>query len=488
MVFDRRKPRILVGPYEGPDRGFIGLLVLTPQVWIASASLGMAGAGLASRMLALLVLQEEHPLLHAIRVPTNASPPMAFLLSGGRWTDLRQQRFPDEVYLEIERVASAIRDACPGFVQAFATALGGERPSGWESPSVVPSFAEAPDETFSVAPPLPHVSIDSDALGRWGTEEFMFHLMHIDYKNDRYMEALSEDELLQRAVDAVINAIDFDGPSRMITDVNNEDHLQAMAWLAEVIEELRIRRGDLPDDFVESLVRESGLQVSPAVTGRALRWIWSQRFRTIVGGLAKFGQEEHIRAAYHSGAVRLTPASHYDADLDLNRAQRGTELEVRHEIDVKRSTFNLLDENRKLLHANIQIHRATGSKRSPTDAYLFCGANRITARLFHDFGHACLIIHDRDEFVRRLADAAKSKLFGWSMESFRVTYFDGFEPLAESAVPIFFKEAKYRYQAEHRVAWFPPEPMFALQPLILEVGPLTDIAEIVCLSDFALVQ
>jgi hypothetical protein len=437
---------------------------------------------LASRILAVLTLQEDHPLIHPIVIPTVPTPACAFFLPNGYWSDQRNVQFPEHVKAEDERIATVIREEHSGYVTNMAAALAGKRPHGWSSLPLGLGFTD-PDDECSVAPPLPSVLVDEEALGEWGTPEFFGQLVGLDYKRERYLAGLTGENLNQRAADAVLNAYDYVGESQLIVDPNSQGHVEALARLGEVMEELRLRHGRVPDGWYQDIANQWGLKAGSKTTARALAWIQAhQGLHT--DGVVKYGKLVHLRDALEHGRFLVKPASMYAGDPSLNRAQAADELTITYDVDVKRTRFEILNEEGTQEAGNLSPIRAVVTKRSPTDVYVFCTSRLISARLFHDFeSNGCLLVRDRETFLKRLAGATNLALSGWEMLAFDVGYFDAFARTAADAQPLFSKPVKYRYQHEHRVVWLPPSPRFDLPPIWVEIGCLADIAEIINVED-----
>ncbi len=88
------------------------------------------------------------------------------------------------------------------------------------------------------------------------------------------------------------------------------------------------------------------------------------------------------------------------------------------------------------------------------------------------------MIHDPQEFGRRLADAVGRHHPGWRFSCGDVEYFDPLQVSVHEVEPLTWKHFRYAYQREYRLAWVPSSPRHDLTALDISVGSLTDIAEI----------
>ena len=68
---------------------------------------------------------------------------------------------------------------------------------------------------------------------------------------------------------------------------------------------------------------------------------------------------------------------------------------------------------------------------------------------------------------------------GWDRSVGEVEYYDPLMVRPQEVSPPMSKHFRYTYQKEVRFAWVPPSNIGHLEPLQLDIGPLTDIAELV---------
>lgn len=489
-VAQQLQTNILLGPYRGPEKGFLAGLWFYDKgpepAWMGLSKPEHATEVLASRMLALLALQQEFPLIHPVVVPTAPCPASAFFLPDGLWYDLRPVNFPETVRAEVERVAAALRTDHSEYVQDVTAALTGRRPARF---GAIPADWGMIDPTneFSWAPPPPPVEVLPAALDKFGTPEFFYQLVSIDYRRERYLEALPDNELTDRAADAMLNVYDFSEAQKLDVNLDDQATVQALSRMGEVMEEVRLRRGEISADWYRELAKRWGLPKTPDKIRAALAGIRKHSSSLpeggIADGVAKYGEVSHMEEALERGRFLISPASRYTEDPSLNRAQSAVELEFEYPVDLKRTRFELLSEDRKTNFGPIPMTSAKVTHRFSTNVYVFCSSRRLGPRLFNDFdADACLLIRDRHAFMSRLVAATTTLLPDWRVLAFDVNYLDPFSKDARAARPVFTKPIRYQYQHEHRVIWVPPTTKDALDPFFVEIGSLSDIAEVIRLD------
>lgn len=118
--------------------------------------------------------------------------------------------------------------------------------------------------------------------------------------------------------------------------------------------------------------------------------------------------------------------------------------------------------------------------RHPSDFYVQCLSLRFAPRLFDDFeADSCLIIYDAKEFGRRVMGALRTRFPDWFVTSFGMTYIDPDNPGDEPILLPTAKHMRYIYQQEQRILCHPRMPVRRLDAIMIESGPLGDIAEVV---------
>jgi hypothetical protein len=111
-------------------------------------------------------------------------------------------------------------------------------------------------------------------------------------------------------------------------------------------------------------------------------------------------------------------------------------------------------------------------------------------RYFFDFAgeegvaDSCVLIHNQDEFIRRLIRSVRRALPDWVLRFDGLRYIDPYfmiDRLAHAGPDIYlFKEFRFMYQYEYRlIAIPPPGAEGKLDHLYLNLGSLRDMAEFI---------
>lgn len=202
------------------------------------------------------------------------------------------------------------------------------------------------------------------------------------------------------------------------------------------------------------------------------------------GIFCKYGREDYMRNFHEHGAVRLNAASYYSAHT-LDPARRDDEMCLTCFVGPQ-------DYDLGMVHASIlRIYpqRSWGEIEhvKPADHYLYCFSASYRIRLFADFqANSCVLIHNQDEFKRRLIVAVRKALPRWHVEIRMAKYIDPYfvlQILPNAGAEIFyFKHLRFFYQHEWRLVALPPSNCDGPEgPLDIELGDLRDISELVVL-------
>jgi hypothetical protein len=307
--------------------------------------------------------------------------------------------------------------------------------------------------------------------------EAVLEIKRFHYRANRYLQALSREELEQRLHDVMVNVITLrdDGKYTLITPKRNGMHsptrnIDFLLLHTELAEEFLIRglldgeQSANPPEKIKRLDDESWCRRPDWVSA-------SQHSRESYFDkpkmLFKFGRAEHMRALYERGEVFVKPASSF-AVAD-GAARQDDEL-----------TMHWYHEERKV-------------EFTTSDYYCWCCASVYDYRLFWDFqsggmaADACLAIHDPDRFFERLAAAVAATVP--DTVRVRLTPVVYYDPLAMSDDPTGFaayqdeaiqcaKHFRFAYQWEFRVVITRSTPPPFL-PFKFEMGSLRDIAELI---------
>ena len=306
-------------------------------------------------------------------------------------------------------------------------------------------------------------------------------LWRLYYRIRPYLTGASLEELDQRLADILRNIYTLT-PAGKIGVLSPDDG--ALLWLQK-LSDLRqeyFRR----NDELEVRIRPEYLPFNQAALElvRANHRLQHHPARRPV--FCRYGRLQWMRALLECGQLLLSPASYYKA-IEHGLARRDDELVVKVFISPYDYELGLVHESITCLAPQPSL--GTVSVHKPSDHYLYSVTVRFDFRHFIDFGEdgepaeACVLIHNQEEFERRLRDAVHQALPDWWDVSFDAAkYVDPYFVLQGiSGAEIYsVKDIRFIYQGEYRLMAIPPlgnkDP---LSRLPLELGPLSDIAELI---------
>lgn len=306
-----------------------------------------------------------------------------------------------------------------------------------------------------------------------------------EYRERRYMEHLTEDELHQRTKDVFLNLMVITEENKVgLHPVNAEGRYWMSVW-THVLEEFVLRFGPYPAGFDKGFIQNLRVP-SPEdpLAARAAAVVKALNKSDLRPGsyLVKYGKAEYLQQTFTKGIIRIAPAASYD-DPSLNSAIRDRELEIY--VQPPPSEMKLYAYDGKTGKPK-GVFNPIGNiirKTSESNFYVYCVSRILTPRLFLDFdADACLILKRPAAFIENIRTEVESKLPGWAGLGMPVKYFD---PLHSkiNAIDIFSqKHFHFSYQKEFRVVWLPPRIEKELQPVMIELGPLEDQCELIELN------
>ena len=302
---------------------------------------------------------------------------------------------------------------------------------------------------------------------------------HQQYLQVRYLQALSDDEVKQRFADITRNVTTLAASGAIgCLPPDSEWFLYWMAMGTQVMAELEFRAISLEE--VVPVLRQTPLPKAP--DGRETA---AQKSPTTFVGreLFKYGQRDRLQEMLDRGTVRIAGASSY-SDPSLNPGRWDDELRLSVEL-LPSPAWCLQIPPKPKARPDLEapVIRATRTVATKTDYYVFCLSQVFDCRLFGDFeANACLIIRDRDVFVRRIMEQFEKCMPEWSGMAAVVRYID---PVLEGQTDIdihLSKHFRYWYQKEVRFVWLPEEVKATLPPIFLELGSdLASFCELVTL-------
>lgn len=314
------------------------------------------------------------------------------------------------------------------------------------------------------------------------------------YYLDPYLADVSDEEISKRIEAIADNIFRFNFNGEIVAFTGDA----FAAWQRksdEVLEEL----GNGREHFLEDHPMNPGTKVMRIVlntaknAGYAGTIPWGRIPKPSGGQLFKFGEAKYLRPALEHGRLRIACTSFYGGS-DLNSARRDGD-EGRTILRPSRTGLKIFLKNTSeeiifgpAERGDKQIAVEIGGDQ---DFFLWCCSSTYEPRLFVDFqANSCLVIHDAKEFGKRLNTGMLEKISSLpGMKGSPVRYYDPFLPddtldeMLSTPLSLFlFKDLRYAYQAEYRFLW-PVKVKPAETFIDIEVGPLSDICELLILPD-----
>ncbi len=317
-----------------------------------------------------------------------------------------------------------------------------------------------------------------------------------EYVENPYMRALPMKELNQRFFDVMFNSneISKDGKLGIQGDTNG---VQWMRYFQHVLTEAKMRELPMPlflddryspdwakDAFTASVKGKHSTKASDAVA------VWTASKKDNEFYVVKYGEYRFMKEFLESGQMLIQPSRNFD-DESYNQALRDDENSV--SVFGVRTTDGTAIPAHDIRDWGDRYSMREFSSSMDRDYMMYCMARTLSPTLFSHFGEgydSCVLIHDMDEFMKRMGEGTKRE---FPPEDFahgrgRVTYIDplgAIQPTPdipeESKVAIpFLKHFRHTYQGEFRFVWVPRIPMKdGLTKMIVSIGSLGDIAEII---------
>jgi hypothetical protein len=300
-----------------------------------------------------------------------------------------------------------------------------------------------------------------------------------EYRQDRYLEYLSIDDIEQRVRDMFTNIVVLAEDGKISLPPIEKGTGFWMRLFAHVLEELALRGQWVRPGFLKD--NPMPVPTWPAVP-RAVRAIAGRQFEP-GKCLFKFGKQEHLRRALEKEEVRVAPASSY-SDPSLNYAIRDDEMRFTVQVPAKDAWIQKVDERTlKPMGERIEVlGNMSFTQNVQTNYYVYCLACLFDFRAFDDFeADACLMVKEPKQFIERLLLAVFARLPNWLARVDAVDYLDPLRTKRESVRAFLAKHFRYSYQKELRIVWVPETPKEVLEPIFVEVGALHDVAELIVL-------
>ncbi|MGA2085236.1 MAG: hypothetical protein ABSG60_06950 [Terracidiphilus sp.] len=300
----------------------------------------------------------------------------------------------------------------------------------------------------------------------------------LSYRARRYLSHLSVDELAKRSQDVLAN-VSILTPQGQI-GLRSPKETIGYPWMelwTHIIEEFGSREMGMPPDILDPETIPN-----PTAPIPAKGFLESQGLKKELSGcLVKYGKRSWLTRTLAKGEWRISPASYY-SDATLSKARRDSELEFHiRAANLEKTSKPVEGMEGQYYHVLKDVFAI--DIKAATNYYLVCLARGLIYRMFDDFdADACLIIHNEDEFVRRMLRAFAAINPRWFGTFKAVDYIDPCMPRLPIDVH-FAKHFRYSYQEEVRFVWTPLSPSLAkLSQFTINLGPIDDICELLLLN------
>jgi hypothetical protein len=296
-----------------------------------------------------------------------------------------------------------------------------------------------------------------------------------NYRQRRYLQHASSDEIKQRLQDLMDNMCDFNADGKVAMKSLNEEGKWTVLF-THVLEELDLRG----ESARPELLQGGHFDGRRYVNCKRAAELWRGHDLSIGTYLLKFSKLKYLRPLLNVGSLRIAPASYY-RDPSLNFSIRDSELEFTEELygakvhHPPNGDYSVPQD--QWIEMPI-IGNVKSTLRSDSDYYIACFSSSYEYRLYDDFeAEACLVIKDIGRFANSLKSRTEEVLPGWTSSFGGVDYRDPYYP--NRNMNIFFgKHFRYAYQKEFRFVWEPPTKRESLKPIHVELGPLKEYCEL----------
>jgi hypothetical protein len=187
--------------------------------------------------------------------------------------------------------------------------------------------------------------------------------------------------------------------------------------------------------------------------------------------LYRYSERQWLERSLKFGEFRLRPASEYKYQ-ETDAARHDDELVCTDKLQASSVTFI----NKTMGNEIKPVGEVSFVSEWHTDYLIISFATCWDKRLFDEFPDtdSCLIIHDVEEFSNRLYKVTEKILPEWIGIDMPVVYGED-----STHGPVFSKPFRFIPQKEWRFAWNPLISQKQLEPTIVTIGDISDIAEIV---------
>ena len=316
-----------------------------------------------------------------------------------------------------------------------------------------------------------------------------------EYIENPYMRALPMKDLNQRLFDIIVNSNEISQGGKLGIHVASNG-VEWMRYFQHITTEATARELPYPlfldKRYVPRWNKDAfTLSVKGGYSSRAYKalakWAGEKGSKFYV---VKYGERRFMDGFLKNGDILVSPSRSFD-DEAYNQALRDDENSM--------SVFGARTSDGSVIPAH-DLPNWWGDRYSmidftssiDRDYMLYCMGRTLSPTLFAHFGDgydACILIHDMDEFVKRMEEHTKAYFPPQDFVHAHgfVTYIDplgAIQPTPDvpegSTVTIpFLKHFRHAYQDEFRFVWIPKEPTRDFEKVCVSIGSLEDIAEII---------
>lgn len=313
----------------------------------------------------------------------------------------------------------------------------------------------------------------SDQPGRLLRHEVWRHT----YLARPYLVGAPDHRVAERFRQIFMNVMEL-GPDGRVRPVPHTETTEYMEVFTHILEEYGARIGRTPPD---ELIAEARAPIAryfehgPPISVAMFKGYEVPKTPILV----KYGKRRFLEPMLRRGEIRLANAASYN-DTSLLDAIRDDETSRTFFIP----TYN--DRAAGITSIDFQGNQVQFGDDDIVlplvfdDYYLFSLCENIHYRMPTDFeADAALIIRDPVRFKQRLISTVLARHPDWIPMEGPVTYYDPYRDYSKFKIPEMAKHFGYAYQKEFRIAFKPPRPKLALEPLFLSIGPMTDYSDLV---------
>lgn len=300
----------------------------------------------------------------------------------------------------------------------------------------------------------------------------------LNYYQFPYLIGTSSETLETRFRDVFLNVYDVTADGKIVP--RPDEDLFLLQKFTHLIEEWN-SRGGLPVSVAKSAaaqVRKYFENGEPVGTR-----FFEKLQKPSAPFLVRYSKKEFLEPLLKRGLLRICPASYYS---DPTHIESVRDSETAREIFFPTFRERLRGET-SISVQGYQIPLRDSDLSIPVemqDYFLLSSCSQIYHRLPTDFdATAAIVIRDPKLFSQRVISAFLAAYPEWQPIMGNVTYYDpynDYNKLARRQQFQMLKHFRYSYQREHRIAFLPRTlPPVPLKPEFINIGPMTDYAEIV---------